>query len=226
MTPAAAAWAGAAGHRIDQALGPWPVERQLLPPGYVIYQPAAAREAPRPAWRLLCTLIGRDRLPPATRRIALRVVLLLKHGAHAMTGITRMFDPATIDLGDDPWEVPSFPCIDQKDRPAESPDPSVAFRQPLLDVDALPAFQPGDPTAGSFWIHLHQGVTPALQARTAALDAAPAAAWADAPRATRLVMHSTMLSFLAAIVMVPAGCSFAAATAYGRSRDGPPRQAR
>ncbi len=125
------------------------------------------------------------------------------------------------DFFDDPW---SAPCADREsDHAGEAPGPGVAVRQPLLDVDALPAFEFGEPTAATFWIHLDAEWP--VRAETAALDAAPPAVGTEPLNAMRLVMHSTSLAFLGAIVLVPAGCSFAAGTLYGRSRDGPRRPA-
>lgn len=157
------------------------------------------------------------------------------------THLGMIFEPLdVIGPEEDPWGVPSLASLsfdddEEPDQPVVPLDLGVTLRLPVLQVDALPAFKPGEPTVDSFWIYLDtgwpadplapdSGAPPApAPAETAALDVAPPVS-RNPPRLVPFLMQSTSLAFLAAVILVPAGCSFAAGTLYGRTRDGPRRR--
>ena len=151
----------------------------------------------------------------------------------------RIFEPlSTIEPAEDPWGLPRiasplFRDLEEPDQPVAPLDLGVSLRMPILGCDALPAFHAGEPTVDSFWIYLDTGWPadplatdfgpPASGApvETAALDVAPPVVGKSPANLAQFLLQSTSLAFMAAFILVPAGCSFAAGTMYGRARDGP-----
>jgi hypothetical protein len=231
---------------IDGALGPWPIERLLSPyPAAVAPQRlgefcARGLEPLRPAATLVPTTPAHSRLMIRAAGTARKFLGLVERGARAARKALEDFaEPLTPTLGE---EVPA-PDGGGRAIPIQTND-AAEGRQQQQSFGTLDASAPRPASwlhddGGDFllpWCEAPQTASDpfALKRRwTGAADEPPLAQKAIMPPGDpsrprpvagldRVFPPSTGIAFLAALLLVPASCSYAAGAVYGYPRDGPP----
>ncbi|MHC4649751.1 MAG: hypothetical protein ACYTES_02720 [Planctomycetota bacterium] len=230
---------------IDPALGPWDVERLLYPyPATVAPQrleefsgrlaeplrPTASAAEPRAHMRFVMRVAGTAR----------RLLGLMESGTQAARKAIRdLGQPATSTLGGQA----TTPDREGQAMPTQTDDPREGLKQLIEALDAFaprPASWPDD-DRGSFllpWQEVPQTASDpfALEGRwtdaddelTIAPEIIMPAHGTSPPQHVagldRFFPPSTGFAFLAALLLIPASCSYAAGAVYGYARDGPSRR--
>jgi hypothetical protein len=230
---------------IDPALGPWPIDRLLSPyPSAVAPQRlgefcAGGLEPLRPAASVVPTTPAHTRLVLRVAGTTRKFLSLVERGARAARKALQDFsEPMTPTLGE---EVP-VPDGGSRAVPIQTNDAAEGRQQQSFGTLDASAPRPAS------W--LHDGgedfLLPRCEAPQTASDPfALKRRWTDAADEPNLAQKaimppgdpsrprpvagldrgfapSTGVAFLAALLLVPASCSYAAGAVYGYARDGPP----
>jgi hypothetical protein len=233
---------------VDPALGPWRIEQMLLPypttvapdrlPEFVgpLVEPrhsvAPADGTRRAHVRLVMSVAGTAR----------KLLSLVDHGAHAARRAMKDLTPPT----EQPTTTGGQAATSDRGvqaMPAQIDDAGQGLKQLLEALDAFaPPPRPGPADDGqSFllpWREVPQTASDpfALEQRWTDADVELPIARASGLRGgtsppsqhyaalDRIFPQSTGVAFLAALLLIPLSCSYAAGAVYGYARDGPVRQ--
>jgi hypothetical protein len=230
---------------LDPALGPWDVERLLYPyPDAVVPKrlgefsrrpaepmgPAAFADEPRAHMRIVMRVAGTGR----------KLLGLVEDGTQAARKVVKdLRQPATPTLEGHP----ATPDREGQAGPTQTDDAREGLKQLLEALDAFaprPASWPDD-DRGSLLLPWHEVPQTAsdpfaFDGRRTDADDEPtivplAILPADCTSPPRHVAGldgvfppSTGVAFVAALLLLPLSCSYAAGAVYGYARDGPPRR--
>ncbi|MHC4209590.1 MAG: hypothetical protein ACYSWT_07730 [Planctomycetota bacterium] len=231
---------------IDSALGPWPIERLLSPyPAAVAPQrlpefSAWGMESLRPAASSVPTKPARNRLVLRVAGTTRKLLGLVERGARAARKALQDFsEPMTPTLGGEA----AMPGGGGQAVPTQTSDAAEGRQQSIGTLDASaprPASWLHDdgedfllpwreaPQTASDPFALKRRWTGAADELTLAPEVIMPPGDPSQPRPVagldRIFPQSTGIAFLAALLLVPASCSYAAGAVYGYARDGPPPQ--